>query len=315
MRVPNPLALRRPPRFVIFAVIVAATALVAAACGTVPAPGPAKKTDDRPAVTGKHSGAPWDSRAGAQAYGRHLLDSLRLPPGARVLPWGDKPPAGLVPMSPAILTDTIDLKVIFRVNASMDAIKAFLLAHRPVGLTLSTNGYGSRFGTVTSRFVGFTPQALPAGIYSADLDYVFEPEPGGGSVLRIDAQVAWYPPRSPAEHIDPSRYISVTVSHRTNRATQARTFTSGPELAKLAGRVNTLYGAPDVVSHCPAIIAGVINVYQLVFVPARGAPKIVVTPSTACLEYVDVTVGGRAEPSLADGSSLVRVIQRLVPPR
>jgi len=63
------------------------------------------------------------------------------------------------------------------------------------------------------------------------------------------------------------------------------------------------------------MIARAINVYQLVFTPGRGAPRIVVTPSTACLDYVEVTVGGRAEPSLAGASSLVRVIQRLVRPR
>jgi len=59
------------------------------------------------------------------------------------------------------------------------------------------------------------------------------------------------------------------------------------------------------------MIAGAVNEYRLVFTPARGAPRIVVSPSTECLEYVEVTVGGRAEPSLAGASSLVRAIQRL----
>lgn len=315
MHRPKALAPRRPPRFVVAAATVAGTALIAAACGTIPAPGQIKTAASVPAITGKLSNRARDSRAGAQAYGRRLLASLRLPPGARVLPWPAKPPAGLDPMTPAILTDTIDLRVLYRITASMGRVNAFLLAHRPAAVMLDTHGYASHFGTVTSEFVGFAPRALPVGIYSAELDTTFKPAPGGGSLLRADAQLAWYPPRSAAEHIDPSRYTSVTVSHRTNRAIHARAFTSRPELAKLAGLVNALYGAPDVVSSCPAMIAGVINVYKLVFRPARGAPKIVVTPSTACVPNVDVTVGGRAEPSLSGASSLVRVIQRLVRPR
>lgn len=308
------LARRRPQRCVISTVTVAAAVLVVAACGAIPAPGQVKAPASRPVMTGKLSNRASDSRAGAQAYGRRLLASLRLPPGARVLPWPAKPPAGLDPMTPAILTDTIDLRVLYRIRASMNRVNAFLLAHRPPALTLDTHGYASQSGSVTSEFVGFAPRALPAGIYSAELNTTFKPAPGGGSLLRADAQVAWYPPRSSAEHISPSRYTAVTVSHRTNKASHARTVMSRQELAKLAGLVNALYGAPDVVTSCPAMIAGVINVYKLVFRPARGAPKIVVTPSTACVPHVDVTVGGRAGPSLADGSSLVRAIQRLLHP-
>ncbi|HTX83492.1 MAG TPA: hypothetical protein VME44_14975 [Streptosporangiaceae bacterium] len=304
---------QRPPLSVIAAATVVGTALLAAACGTAPAPGQPKVAASQRVVAVKLSNRSADSRAGAQAYGRRLLASLRLPPGARVLRWPSKPPAGLNPTTPAILTDTIDLRVLYRVEASMDQVNAFLLAHRPTTLMLDAHGSYSHFSTVTSEFVSFTPRALPAGIYSAELDATFKPAPGG-TVLRADAQVAWYPPRSPAEYIEPSRYVSVTVDHRTSKATHARTVRSGPELAKLAGLVNGLYGAPDVMSDCPAAIAGAINVYQLVFTPARGALRIVVTPSTACGDYVYVTVGRRAEPSLAGGSSLIRIVQRLVRP-
>ena len=313
MDVPHAHTPGRLPRSVLAAATVVGTALMAAACGTAPAPGrPTAAASQRP-VTVKLSSRSSDSRAGAQAYGRRLLASLRLPPGARVQRWPSKPPAGLNPTTPAILTDTIDLRVLYRIGASMDQVDAFLLAHRPPALTWEAHGSYSHFATVTSEFVSFAPRALPAGIYSAELDATFKPDPGG-TLLRADAQVAWYPARSSADYIQSSRYASVTVSHRTNRGTHARTVTSGPELAKLAGLVNALYGAPDVMSSCPAAIAGVINVYQLAFTPARGAPRILVTPSTACGDYVYITVGRRAEPSLAGGSSLIRIVQRLVRP-
>jgi hypothetical protein len=315
MRGPSAPGLRQPTRFVIAAVAVAGTALVVAACGTVRAPGGPQKTVNGLSTTTSTRTAPADSRAGAEAYAHRLLASLRLPPGAQELPWSAKLARGLSPGWPAILSDQIDVRVLYHVSPSMAEVYRYLLAHRPVGLTVNSNGYSSHYGNVTSEFVGFTPKAPPAGIYSADLDGSVKPARAGGSLLRADAIVAGYPPRSAAEYINPSRYIAVTVSHRTNKTIHARTFTSRPELAKLAGLVNSRYGAPDVVTSCPAMIGGVINVYKLVFTPAPGAPKIVVTPSTACLQYVGVTVGRRVEPSLAGASSLVRVIQRLVRPR
>lgn len=178
---------RRPQRLAITAAAVVGTAVFAAACGA--APGPVKPTASVPVTTGKLSSRSSDSRGGAQAYGRRLLASLRLPSGARVLPWPTKPPAGLNPTTPAILTDTIDLK-------------------------------------------GAVPDLAPR-------------RRSGGLV-------------------------------------------SAPERRR---------------GHPPVELR------------ARGAPRIVVTPSTACGDYVDVRVGRRAEPSLAGGSSLIRVVQRLVRPR
>jgi len=60
---------------------------------------------------------------------------------------------------------------------------------------------------------------------------------GGGSLLRADAQVTWFPPRTQAQHVDPARFRAVTVSatlFNSRRHTARRTFTAGAVIARLA---------------------------------------------------------------------------------
>ena len=302
---------QRPWRRVIGIVAcLAGVALLASACGTAEAPG-RQATPTGLALARTHHVPSADSRAGATAYARRLLAGLRLPPGARKLPWPAKPPAGLDPMNPEILSDTVDLKVLYRVSASTDAVSSFLATHPPNALMVSTNGSYSHFGNVTSEFVGFAPRTLPAGIYSAELNTTFKPRPGGGSLLRADAFVAWYPPRGSARLIDPAGYRAVTIRWQHGYSVTVRTFTSRTAVAHFAGMYNALYGAPDVVTSCPAELAGPgRSDYQIVFSPVPGQPRVVVSP-TNCM-FVEVSIGGRSVSSLYPAADLLTAAQRAV---
>jgi hypothetical protein len=301
---------RRPCwRLVVAAAAAAGSALLGTACGTSPAPARVTATA-QPKTDRAH--VPADSRAGALAYGHKLLASLHLPPGARVLPWPAKPVAGLDPSTPMILTDTVDVRLLYAVSPSIDDVYSYLLAHQPTGAPPRAYGEDTQSSAVTSEFVDYTPGTLPAGIFSAELDTTFKPAPGGGALLRADALIAWYPPRSPADLIDAARYDKVTISHRTNHATTRRTFTSPAEVLRLAAVVNGFYGAPDVVSGGGGgpVKEGVTDVYEIVFTSASGAPTVVMSPSDFL--YISVTVGGRSEPSLAPSDVLLAEIKRLL---
>src|ERR1700752_5139746 len=95
------------PRFVTAAAVVAGAAILATACGTAPAAGAHGKPTGV-TVAQAHRVPPADSRAGATAYARRLLASLRLP-SARKLRWPARPPAGLSPTRPGILSDFVDV--------------------------------------------------------------------------------------------------------------------------------------------------------------------------------------------------------------
>jgi hypothetical protein len=80
-------------------------------------------------------------------------------------------------------------------------------------------------------------------------------------------------------------------------------------VASLAALVNGLNAAPDVISHCPVVIAGR-HGYQIVFRPAaRTSPTVVVSP-TNCM-FVEVTIGGRSQPALYPAGPLITALHRL----
>jgi hypothetical protein len=144
----------------------------------------------------------------------------------------------------------------------------------------------------------------------AELDVAVVPAPGGGSLVRADAEAIWYPARSAAEQADPARYRAAVVSvamFGPRRRTVTRTITSGPWIARLARLVNSLHAAPYQPANCPAIVAS----YRITFVPAAPPePRAVVTPS-GCLT-VGVTVAGAAQPPLWGGAGLIGAAKRLL---
>ncbi len=316
-------ASRQHVRLAWTAAVIAGTSLLAAGCGTARAPGAPATGQAGHATAASHavttvtdSGAVADSRAEATAYARQLLARLPLPPSARRMPWPSTPIASLEPSLPAALKAVVDLRLLYRVSWPVGHIDAYLLAHRPDGLlreSVAQTGHAAGGGIIAStESLSFAPQKLPAGIYLAVLAATIAPAPGGGSLVRADAEVAWYPPRSAAEHIDATAYRSVTVTSTSatpaNSPATTRTYTAPSVLAELAAVVNGLHAAPTTVVNCPLIPAS--DDYRLVFRPtAHGAPQVVVSPSD-CL-FVGFTSAGRAQPDLYPASSLLRALREL----
>jgi len=277
---------------------------LATACGAAPVPG----APGKPAgvtVAQAHQVPSADSRAGATAYARRLLASLRLPPGARKLPWPARPPAGLAPATPGIGSDMTDLKVLYRLSQPMSVTASFLLAHHPAGTTLDGSGVGSQSGTVTSQGADFTAARLPDGIFSAELNTAITPAPGGGSLVRADAFVAWYPPRGTARRINPAGYTAVIIRWQHSHSVTVRTLTSRHSVRYFAGLYNGLHGAPEIsVRGC---LLGGPGAYQIVFSPAHGQPRVVVSP--VCL-FVKVSIGGRQVSELYPEAGLFAAAER-----
>jgi hypothetical protein len=310
----------RPPAFAV--AVVAGLAVLVASCGSKPSPGTAVGAPDphQPAAATVETAA--TAAAAAKQYGRHLLASLRLPPGARVTGWPAKPIGALQPATrPAIGSDYIDLPVWFHVGVGTSDLRSYLVAHLPAGTSIQGNGdQGSTAsGTLVPSFyfVTFTPRTLPTEIFSATLVTTFLASRGGGSLLRADAQVAWFPRRT-APRINPALYKSVTVSWTITNPqvspppawkskSKVKTFTSRSVVATAATLVNALNAEPDVSTSCPG--AGGPG-YKFTFNPAGLAPTIVVTP-TDC-DAVSMTVNGRQVQTLYPPSQLNSMGQQLL---
>ncbi len=204
--------------------------------------------------------------------------------------------AGLSPTLAAIQTDVVDLRALYHAAEPMSLFK-YLQAHTPAGMTVSSSGWLSYRRKITARTVTFSPRHLPAGIYSAMLATTFKPAKDGASLLRADAQVAWFPPRGGAGRIHAADYkpVTVTRSRDDGRDKRSTTVSGRRQVRKLIALYNRLHGAPDVQTGCPESGPSTIE-YRLTFHPADAAPRVVLSP-TNCL-VVGVTIGGHPEPDL-----------------
>jgi hypothetical protein len=217
-------------------------------------------------------------------------------------------------MLPALIRDVVDLHVLYRVNLPIGRVDAFLAAHTPRGLLPGDAGQVAGPGKPESDNVDYNPRVLPPDIYEATLGTTIVPAVGGGSLVRVDAQVAWYPPRSAAEYIVANRYRAVTATAPTRRTGPAdpvtRTFAKHAVVARLAALLNGLHAMPDVTIACEAMSNN--TTYRLVFTPvAPHGPTIVVSTSGCAIDQV--TAGGRAQPALDEiGSVLIDAISRLL---
>lgn len=301
------------------AVTVAATVALAA-CGSVvapPASGPRSSPDGTPRAIATRSapafpGPPAGSRAEAAALARLMLSRLRLPPGARRPP-GPLPPSLSQPaMEIAGGTASLDQHQLFALAQPMDTAAAYLAAHVPADLTPGGTGESSGPDGVTMREVSDMVRSLPAGIAGAQLVLTVVPATSGGSLLRADAQVIWYPPRSAAEYIDPARYhvLSITVSVYGRRPhTVRKVVTSQAFITRLAQALDRMQAEPPGVVACPADFED----YQLSFsVSAHSRPAVVVSANGSGCGGAQVTVDGRAQPALADHGTVAALVRQVV---
>jgi hypothetical protein len=305
---------RKCPRLKLTVSLVACTAMLAATGAVIAAPAAAGLSAASTAAAS--TWAPRTTRAitersgsEAKAYARHLLARLRLPAGSRRMHW--KRVAGLSPTLGVVLTDVVDQRALYRATKPMTDLGRYLRAHPPAGMTVSSSGWFSYRGKITARTVTFSPRHLPSGIYSAMLVTTFKPAKGGASLLRADAQVAWFPPRGGAVRIRAADYNSVTVtrSRSGDRDKRSRTISGARQVRKLVAVYDRLHGAPDVLTSCPEYSPSTID-YQLTFHPAHSAPRVVLSP-TNCLS-VGVTIGGHPEPSLYPAAAVVAAASRLL---
>jgi hypothetical protein len=287
-------------------------ALAVAACGSAVTAGPpggvVAGRDTGPAR--RQAGEPAaGSRAQASALAASLLSRLAAPPSAR--PAAPRPVPGPLrqPAESSAAGYSVDRHKFFAWPASAASV-AFLMSHLPAGLIWAGNGQSSGPPGTGLTFVDETMHRPPAGIYQAGLVLSFTAVPGARSLLRADAQVTWYPPRTAAEYVDPARFRAVTVSAtllNPKQHTVRRTFTTGTVIARLARSLNSLHADPGLSLHCPALTGS----YRIAFAAAAGAGPVVVAAPTECL-VVQISAGGRVQPDLLGSRRPIALITRLL---
>lgn len=255
---------------------------------------------------GAPRGVPTGSRAEAAELAGRMLSRLRLPAGARRVP--------SAPVRPGLLwagaVKTLDLHEFFEMPQPVTTVADLLASHVPTGMSLSSTSELSDPAGVEDQYVSYTPQRTPTGIYMAQLALSVAPA-SGRSIVRADAQVIWYPPRSAAEYIDPARYHALTITvtaYGTRPRTRSMIVTSRAAIADIAAALNRSPVVPVQEANCPALVAD----YRLAFaVTQQGRPAVVVYATRQPCVGVRIVVGGRVQPPLQDGGKVVGIADRL----
>jgi hypothetical protein len=148
---------------------------------------------------------------------------------------------------------------------------------------------------------------VAAGLTNAELGTAALPSAGGDTLIRADASVSWFPPRSAAEQLNAASFRSVTVTVAEvipQRRTVTRTFASPAVIGRLVALVDSLPATPypDVAGmKC----LGAATVYRLTFIPG-----VVVYPGGCGGDAI--TVNGKDQPRLWDQGVLTAAARQLL---
>jgi hypothetical protein len=296
--------------FAAAALVALVTLATLTACGNVPAPGTGAIVHPNAiqAATPLPTPPP-GTRSEAAALARLLLSRLILPAGADRLPQTPLPSSlSGAWYAGAVVTPSLDQYRVYALAQPMAAAAAFLAARVPAGLAEAGTGQYGNSGDVAEMDVTYVDQHAPAGIAGAQVVVSVVPARSGGSYLRADAQIIWYPPRTAAEYIDPARYhvLSITVlisgrrSHTVHKVVTSQTF-----IARLAEALDHMQAEPLGTVSCPAIFAE----YQLAFSVSRSSrPAVVVSANNAGCPGAGITVDGQQQPLLTDDGAEIAAL-------
>jgi len=270
----------------------AATAafVLLAGCSAAAAPATVAVSSPHP-VTASADGL----RERAQALIWRLVTELSPPPGTRTVHLAKLPPPLNNP-PPPLAAGWVRVQRTLEAPAQPGSAWAGLLAHTPL----------RQIGTITPGATGSTILPAPEpGIDVAEFGVTLVHLSSKTILIAVGAEAAWLPARTPAEHLDPATFRSVTISAQRWAQTHVvtRTFTAQADISRLTAIINSGTPAPTSVvagMHCAAVA----TVYILRFTPrAAGGPSVVVTLG-ACPHAYDITVNGKQQPSLWDDGKL-----------
>lgn len=258
------------------------------------------------------------SRTAALALASSLLRRAVLPPGVHPA----QAPAASLRSAPSSSStpDEAQATRFATTGQSMAATYAYLQAHRPPGSTAGMTGSGSAGGTVTVKFLGDTFGGMPAGVDNAQLLLSVAPLHGGGTGIRVDAQVTWLPTKPAAATVpsgDDVAVVSITETmpariwrHEKLPAPRRVTVTDAATVRRLRAAADGLPMSLPGPRSCPADVG---TRYVVAFARA-GAPPDRTYVAGSC-DLVSVTgPSGRTIAILADSTGFDHAYRAVLGP-
>jgi hypothetical protein len=282
-----------------------AAVLLAAGCGTAhgQGAGPGHGTTVAAATTSLST----ITRQRAGRLARTLLARASLPPGARISLGRPPAAAGQAPDASAG-SPSIQLHELWTVAEPTNAVYSFVSKHTPAGMKWSGSGQALDGTLVTQEFVSYRLGRVPVGVGQASLTLTVAPDGAGGSLLRADAQVIWFPQRPAAESVPASMHaVSITASYAMPQHNVTRIFTAPATVQRLAALLNGAHASTGGVMPCPMELVS----YRLAFARSAGATPYLTATESGC-QILSVTVAGHQQPSLVMPACLGAELTRLM---
>jgi hypothetical protein len=246
-------------------------------------------------------------RERAVADAAAILKAFAVPPGAQRLP--KSPDALKVPITTVVSTTLVDDVSFWRVPGQSQAVLAWEQAHLPRRFTPGDADFGPPSWDRT-----FSLSPIPGVLNARDLVVEVAGGDKGQTVIRVDAQVSWQPPRPGSDRV-PSAARVVTITQLPSLDPHARrppapvTITGPAVVRRLAALVDSLQLStigPD--ASCPAAFGRGI---RLTFLAGTGGPPIAVAQGPAACGTVQFTAGGKRQPALQLTNSFIPQVLKL----
>ena len=258
-----------------------------------------------PAASG--TTAPPTPRERAVAEAAAILRAFAVPPGGQRLPAA--PDALKFPSSTLVSTALVDDVSFWRAPGRPQAVLAWEQAHLPRGFTPEDASFGP---PSWDRTFSLTP--VPGVLNARDLVVEVAGAGHGQTVIRVDAQVSWQPPRPASERVPPAaRVVTITqlpsLDPHASRPPAPVTITDLAVVRRLAALVDSLQlSTIGLAVSCPPSLGGGI---QLTFLAQAGGPPLAVAQGPGACGIVQFNVGGQPQPALQITDSFIPRVLRL----
>jgi hypothetical protein len=284
---------------------VAAVALCA--CATAPtAPSPASKpigSTGVPPTSGKRSAQPaLPPHQRAVADANAIFASFAVPEGARRLSAAPTVERGVLKTPDELpeTPDVVDKAGWWIVPGAPPSVLAWEGRHLPHRFSASGTGTGSGPGFMMWNQSESLPD-VPGVLDSRGLVVTAVPD-GHETAIRVDAEVTWQPARPASEKV-PAAVKAVTISidptlnQGGGKPQKPVTITDPAKVRALTALINGLTLFPPGAFDCPADFGG--NLVLTFRAGPRTPALAVATVDLSGCDGVDLTIGGRPQPTLA----------------
>jgi hypothetical protein len=273
-------------------------AVIAAACAALVVTGCAAAPSAAPSASRRATGPAATPRERAVADAAAILTAFVPPPGAQRLAKAPDADGGWLrfPSSTLGSIALVDDVSFWTAPGQPQAVLAWEAAHLPRRFTPEDQDFGPPSWDRT-----FSLAPIPGVLDGRDLVVEVAAAGGGQTAIRVDAQVAWQPPRAAGERI-PSAARVVTIAEvpgvlpGTSHPPAPVTITGVAVVTRLAALVDGLpLSTIGPGASCPAPLGPEV---QLTFRGSPSGPPLAVAQGPAGCGTVLFTVDGRQQPAL-----------------